>query len=95
MIRGKVRISVGEGLGVEIISKYIHKFYEQNPEIEIELLADTKLRSFSNRETDILISLSRPQSGRLKYWKLCDYFVKLYASKCFFTKNTKYHHFKI
>ena len=84
MIRGKVRISVGEGLGVEIISKYIYKFYEQNPEIEIELLADTKLRSLSNRETDILISLSRPKSGRLKYWKLCDYFVKLYASKNFF-----------
>ena len=87
LIRGKVRISVGEGLGVEIISKYIHKFYEQNPEIEIELLADTKLRSLSNRETDILISLSRPQSGRLKYWKLCDYFVKLYASKSFLKKN--------
>ena len=83
LIRGKVRISVGEGLGVEIISKYIHLFYEKNPEIEIELLADTKSRSLSNRETDILISLSRPQSGRLKYWKLCDYFVKLYASKDF------------
>ena len=36
---------------------------------------------------DILISLSKPQSGRLKYWKLCDYFVKLYASKNFLKKN--------
>ena len=46
-IRGKVRLSVGEGLGVEIISKNINLFYERFPEIEIELLADTKSRSLS------------------------------------------------
>ena len=80
-IRGKVRLSVGEGLGVEIISKNLNLFYERFPEIEIELLADTKLRSLSNHEADVLISLSRPNKGRLLSWKLCDYFVKLYGSK--------------
>ena len=87
-IRGKVRLSVGEGLGVEIISKYLSMFYKKYPEIEIELLADTKSRSLSNRETDILISLSRPQKGRLLSWKLCDYFVKLYGSDKY-RKNVK------
>ena len=80
-IRGKVRLSVGEGLGVEIISKNLNLFYERFPEIEIELLADTKSRSLSNHEADVLISLSRPNKGRLLSWKLCDYFVKLYGSK--------------
>ena len=80
-ISGKVRLSVGEGLGVEIISKHLNSFYSKYPEIEIELLADTKSRSLSNRETDILISLSRPTKGRLLAWKLCNYFVKLYGSK--------------
>ena len=79
-VRGKVRLSIGEGLGVEIISKYLKFFYEKYPEIEIELLADTKSRSLSNRETDILISLSRPTKGRILSWKLCDYYVKLYGS---------------
>ena len=87
-IRGKVRLSVGEGLGVEIISKYLSMFYKKYPEIEIELLADTKSRSLSNRETDILISLSRPQKGRLLSWKLCDYVVKLYGSDKY-RKNVK------
>ena len=77
-IKGKVRISVGEGLGVEILTKYLNKFYEKYPEIEIELLADTRSRSLSNRETDILISFSQPLKGRLKTWKICDYFVNLY-----------------
>ena len=88
-IRGKVRISVGEGLGVEIISKYLNNFYKKYPEIEIELLADTRSRSLSNRETDILISLSRPKKGRLKSWKLCDYYVKLYGSNEYLKNNPK------
>ena len=88
-IKGKVRISVGEGLGVEILTKYLNKFYEEFPEIEIELLADTRSRSLSNRETDILIALSRPKKGRLKSWKLCDYYVKLYGSNDYLKKNPK------
>ena len=87
LISGKLRVTVGEGLGVEVISKNIEKFYHQYPEIEIELLADTKSRSISNNETDILISLSRPKSGRLICSKLCDYFVRLYASNEFLKKN--------
>ena len=63
------------------------KFIVKYPEIEIELLADTKSRSISNKETDILICLSRPKSGRLICSQLCDYFVQLYASKEFLKKN--------
>ena len=87
LISGKVRVTVGEGLGVEIISKNINKFYQMYPEIEIELLADTKSRSISNKETDILISLSRPKSGKLVCSKLCDYYVRLYGSKEFLKIN--------
>lgn len=82
-ITGKVRISVGEGLGVEIITKYLKNFFLEFPEIEIELLADSRFRSLANRETDILISLSRPKKGRLISWKLCDYFVRLYGAKSY------------
>ena len=82
-ITGKVSISVGEGLGVEVFTKYLNKFFLEYPEIQIELLADSRYRSLANRETDILISLSRPKKGRLISWKLCDYYVKLYGSKSY------------
>ena len=93
-IKGKVRISVGEGLGVEVLTKYLGGFYEKYPEIEIELLADTRLRSLSNRETDILIALSRPKKGRLKSWKLCDYYVKLYGSNYYLENNVEINEIK-
>ena len=86
-IKGKVRLSVGEGLGVEVISKRLPEFYHDYPEIDIELLADTRSRSLSNRETDILVSFSRPLKGRLITKKLCDYYVKLYGSKDYLKKN--------
>lgn len=88
-IKGKVRLSVGEGLGVEIISKNLFKFYKIYPDIEIELLADTKLRSLSNRETDILISFSQPLKGRLKTWKICDYYVNLYGTKHYLDNHSE------
>lgn len=88
-IKGKVRLSVGEGLGAEIISRNLFDFYKQYPEIEIELLADTKLRSLSNRESDILISFSQPLKGRLKTWKICDYFINLYGTKNYLENSNK------
>ena len=56
-IKGKVRISVGEGLGVEILTKYLNKFYDEYPEIEIELLADTRSREAYPIEKQIFLLL--------------------------------------
>ena len=37
-IKGKVRLSVGEGLGVEIISKNLYKFYKLYPKLKLNYL---------------------------------------------------------
>ena len=80
LLTGTVRIAVPEGLGVGIISKYIKAFKVQHPGIELELVADTRSRSLSKRETDIAITLARPTTGRLVAWKLGEYKLALYAS---------------
>ena len=80
LLSGTVRMAVPEGLGIGIISKYIKAFKEQHPAIELELVADTRSRSLSKRETDIAITLARPTTGRLVAWKLGEYRLALYAS---------------
>ena len=80
LLTGTVRMAVPEGLGIGIISKYIKAFKEQHPAIELELVADTRSRSLSKRETDIAITLARPTTGRLVAWKLGEYRLALYAS---------------
>ena len=86
-LTGAIRISLPEGLGTEIFTKYLKNFYKEHKDLEIELLADTKARSLSNKEIDISITLSRPKRGKLISWKLSDYVIQLYGSREYFTKN--------
>lgn len=77
---GTVRVATPEALGSQVIARHVTGFRREHPDIEIELVAETRRMSLSKREADIAISLSRPESGRLIAWKLCDYRLRLYAS---------------
>jgi DNA-binding transcriptional LysR family regulator len=83
---GTVRVAAPEALGSQVIAGRITEFREQHPDIEIELVAETRRTSLSKREADIAISFSRPESGRLIAWKLCDYRLRLYGSHDYLAK---------
>ena len=78
---GTVRVAAPEALGTQVIARHVAAFRRQHPDIEIELVAETRRMSLSKREADIAISFSRPDSGRLIAWKLCDYRLRLYATR--------------
>lgn len=88
-LSGTVRISTSEGIGAQVIARHIGEFRGEHPDIEIELMADTRRTSLSKREADIAITFSRPESGRLKGWKLCDYRLKLYGSSHYLANHPK------
>ena len=88
-LSGTVRVAVPEGFGVEIFSNHLEEFYSMHPDIEIELLADSRARNMLTREIDISISLSRPKKGKLMAWKLAGYELKLYASKRYLENTNK------
>ena len=73
---GTVRVAAPEALGSQVTA-----FRRAHPDIEIELVAETRRMSLSKREADIAISFSRPESGRLVAWKLCDYRLRLYGAR--------------
>ena len=79
-LSGTVRVATPEALGSQVIARHVSEFAQLHPDIEIELVAETRRMSLSKREADIAISFSRPDSGRLIAWKLCDYRLRLYAS---------------
>jgi len=78
---GTVRVATPEALGSQVIARHVAGFRREHPDIEIELVAETRRMSLSKREADIAISFSRPESGRLIAWKLCDYRLRLYAAR--------------
>ena len=88
-LTGVVRIAVPEGFGVEIFSNHLESFYKNYPQLEIQLLADTRYRNLLNRETDISITFSRPEKGNLIARKLGSYKLNLYATKEYLEQNKK------
>ncbi|TNF86057.1 MAG: LysR family transcriptional regulator [Gammaproteobacteria bacterium] len=78
---GTVRLATPEALGSQVIARHVTAFRREHPDIEIELVAETRRMSLSKREADIAISFSRPESGRLIAWKLCDYRLRIYGSR--------------
>ncbi len=78
---GTVRVAAPEALGAQVIARHVTAFRREHPGIEIELVAETRRMSLSKREADIAISFSRPESGRLFAWKLCDYRLRLYGAR--------------
>jgi len=80
-LSGTVRVATPEALGSHVIARHVTEFRTEHPDIEIELVAETRRMSLSKREADIAINFARPDSGRLFSWKLCDYRLKLYATR--------------
>ena len=77
---GTVRLAAPEAVGINIIAPNMHLFRQKFPDIELELVAETRQTSLSKREADIAITLARPSSGRLVAWKLGDYRLRLYGA---------------
>ena len=86
-LSGTVRVATPEALGSQVIARHVNELAELHPDIEIELVAETRRMSLSKREADIAISLSRPDRGRLIAWKLCDYRLRLFATRDYLVRN--------
>jgi len=86
-LSGTVRLAAPEGLSAHIIAHNMGKFRHQHPDIELELMAQSRHASLSKREADIAITLARPDSGRVIAWKLCDYRLRLYGAATYLDKH--------
>jgi DNA-binding transcriptional LysR family regulator len=87
MASGRVRLGVPEGLGAVVIAPALRDFRQQNPKIEIDLIALSGFVSVPKREADMSILLTRPTAGRLRVRKLADYSLRLYAARAYLKSN--------
>jgi len=80
-ITGTVRIGAPDGLGSVFLAPRLHLLAQHHPNIEVEILATSRIFSLSRREADIAISVSSPEQPRLVSRRLTDYKLFIYASK--------------
>ncbi|MFC7047766.1 LysR family transcriptional regulator [Emcibacter nanhaiensis] len=84
---GTVRLAAPEAVGINVIAPNMDQFRQKYPDIELELVAETRQTSLSKREADIAITLARPSSGRLVAWKLGDYRLRLYGAPSYLANH--------
>ncbi|MBU1377700.1 MAG: LysR family transcriptional regulator [Alphaproteobacteria bacterium] len=80
---GVVRLATPEVFGASFVAPAIKTLHDQHPDIQIELIAQSRAVSLTKREADLAITVSRPPRGRLHVQKLTRYRLGLYASRSY------------
>ncbi|MBV9930908.1 MAG: LysR family transcriptional regulator [Alphaproteobacteria bacterium] len=79
-VAGTVRIGSPEGFGSWFLAPRIGRLTETWPQLRVQLVAAAATFSLAKRDADVVISVSRPQDGRLTVSRLIDYDLGLYAA---------------
>jgi len=79
-IKGAIRIGAPEGVSNYVLSTIAVDFCEEYPKAELQLIAMPRIFSLSKREADIAITITPPETGRLKIQKIADYNLYMYTT---------------
>ena len=86
-LSGQIRIGAPDGCANFILPQVCARIADQNPDLDIQIVALPRVVNLSKREADMAIAVSPPTSGRLSVQKLCDYHLHLAASRQYLDAN--------
>lgn len=75
-ISGTIRIGAPDGVANYLLPQICTDIAQDNPELDIQIIAQPRVFSLTKREADMVIAVSPPKTGRLTVQKITDY--KLY-----------------
>jgi DNA-binding transcriptional LysR family regulator len=80
-LTGQIRLGAPDGCANYLLPQVIARICDQNPGLEVQLVALPRVFNLSKREADMAVAVSRPEAGRLTVQKLTDYRLHLAASR--------------
>lgn len=86
-LAGTVRIGAPDGFGVAFLAPALSQLTAPHPDLKIQLVPVPRSFSLSRREADIVVTVDRPDQGRLVARKLVDYRLGLYASHAYLARH--------
>lgn len=86
-IAGTVRIGAPDGLGNYFLADKLGAFAADNPDLVIQLVALPRTFSLAKREADMVVTVERPDEGKLICTKLTDYTLSFYASDDYLARS--------
>lgn len=86
-IRGVVRISTPETFGTSILAPNVAKLALLHPELQIELVPESRFAKLANRDADLAVTLRLPEAGPVSARRIADYRLGLYAHRSYLAEN--------
>ncbi|GAB3272221.1 LysR family transcriptional regulator [Arthrobacter pigmenti] len=101
-LSGLVRVSTSDGFGAEIVTPALVKLQQQHPELNVEMLSETKRISQNRSGVDLeVVAGNSEASSNARPILLTDYYLRLYATSDYLaargtpatTDEIKHHNF--
>ncbi|HQY43779.1 MAG TPA: LysR family transcriptional regulator [Paracoccaceae bacterium] len=86
-LSGQIRIGAPDGCANYLLPQVLAKICDENPGLEVQIVALPRVLNLSRREADMAISVSAPTAGRLSVQKITDYHLHLAASKNYLART--------
>ena len=83
ILSGPIRIGAPDGVANYLLPQICAKILDDNPGLEVQIVALPRVFNLSKREADMAITVSPPETGRLTVKKITDYHLHLAASQSY------------
>ncbi len=80
-LSGQIRIGAPDGAANYLLPQVCAQISEDNPDLDIQIVALPRVINLSRREADMAVTVSAPTAGQLLVQKICDYKLHLVASR--------------
>ena len=85
-LTGQIRIGAPDGSANFLLPQVLERISDDNPELDIQLVALPRVFNLTRREADMVVAVSPPNAGRLTVQKVADYKLHLAASEAYLAK---------
>jgi DNA-binding transcriptional LysR family regulator len=86
-LSGQVRIGAPDGCANYLLPQVVAAICDDNPGLEVQIVALPRVINLSKREADMVIAVSPPTAGRLTVQRLTDYHLHLAASLAYLDRH--------
>jgi DNA-binding transcriptional LysR family regulator len=80
-LTGSLRIGAPDGCANFLLPQVVTRICDENPGLEVQIVALPRVFNLSKREADMAIGVSQPSAGRLTVQKIADYHLHLAGAR--------------
>jgi DNA-binding transcriptional LysR family regulator len=86
-VRGAVRITASEVIGVEVLPPILRGLHERYPDLKIELVLSNRMQDLLQREADIAVRMAPPRQDQVLARRIGAIELGLHASSDYLTRH--------